>query len=168
MKSYPGLVPMTVDCTLSVFCFALLVQRERCQSSNISRTHTSPRCGQDGRGYKTILPRGWGSKIGIALRIGVLVVAAASDAGHMAELPVPSQAGSGTGGDGRDEHCLSPVEWQGQVVDAVYDGLAGAVDAKANDMIDSAFMNVDSEVRIELSRPAALTTTLLFHTNFSR
>lgn len=50
------------------------------------------------------LPRGWGSKIGIALKIGVVITAAASDTGELAGLPVLSCSGQ-----------ESSAEWQGQV-----------------------------------------------------
>lgn len=62
------------------------------------------RCGADGKGYLMTLPRGWGSKIGIALKIGVAITAAATDAGELTDLPVPGCQGS-----------ESSAEWQGQV-----------------------------------------------------
>lgn len=62
------------------------------------------RCGQDGKGYLITLPRGWGSKIGMALKIGVMIAAAASDTGELADLPVVTCSGE-----------ESSAEWQGQV-----------------------------------------------------
>ena len=97
------------------------------------------------------LPRGWAAKIGIALRIGAVIVAAATDAGRMDDLPIPSPPTSDPGGGGTGESSPASGEWRGKVVDAVYDELASAVDAKTNDMIDSAFMEVNTDdVRVWL------------------
>lgn len=103
------------------------------------------RCGEDGKGYKLTLPRGWGSKIGMALKVGVLVVAAASDAGEVTGLPVPPPD-SFVRGDGKDATPPSSVERQVEVVNAAYDGLAGAVNEETNELIDAAFLDIDIEV----------------------
>lgn len=122
--------------------------------------HPRSRCGEDGKGYKLTLPRGWARSIGIALKIGVLFVAAASDVGEVADLPVPS-CGTNRGVDGRDAAKFSSAEWQGDVVNAAYDGLAGAVDVKSNDLIDSAFMDADTEVLAPFTRLAFLAYLVL-------
>ncbi|CAM9732424.1 unnamed protein product [Ectocarpus sp. 12 AP-2014] len=101
-------------------------------------------CGQDGRGYKMSLPRGWGSKIGMALKIGVVVVAAASDAGEVAGLPLPpATAVSSWGEDGEGGKSLTQM--QGDLVNAAFDGIAGVVLDKSNDLIDSTFMDAETE-----------------------
>lgn len=89
------------------------------------------------------------------LKIGVLLVAAASDVGEVTGLPVPSRD-SNEGTEGRDAAAFSSAEWQGEVVNAAYDGLAGAVDVKSNDLIDSVFMDADTEVLTPYSRTAFL------------
>lgn len=110
------------------------------------------RCGEDGKGYKLSLPRGWGGKIGIAVKIGVLCVAAASDTGEVPALPVPRQPLDDASRSGQDtSSALSSVEWQGEVVNAVYDAVAGAVDSKSSDLVDSAFVDAENEVRAALS-----------------
>lgn len=91
-------------------------------------------------------PRGWNSKIGVALKIGVVVVAAASDAGEVAGLPVPCPAAVAAWG-GENGGSRSSAERQGDLVNAAFDGLAGAVPDKSNDLVDSAFMDAESEVR---------------------
>lgn len=92
------------------------------------------------------LPRGWGSKIGMALKIGVVIVAAASDADEVAGLPLPpASVVSSWGEDGEGGKSLTQM--QGDLVNAAFDGLAGAVPDKSNDLIDSTFMDAETEVR---------------------
>lgn len=93
------------------------------------------------------LPRGWNSKIGVALKIGVVVVAAASDAGEVADLPAPCPAAVAAWGGENGGSSRSSAERQGDLVNAAFDGLAGAVPDKSNDLVDSAFMDAESEVR---------------------
>lgn len=111
------------------------------------------RCGEDGKGYKMSFPRGWSSKIGLTLKIGVVVVAAASDAGEVADLPAPSPAAVAVWGEGEDGGGRSSAERQGDLVNAAFDGLAGAVSDKSNDMVDSAFMDAESEVGYQRTHP---------------
>ncbi len=104
------------------------------------------RCGDDGKGYKMSFPRGWSSKIGSSLKIGVVVVAAASDAGEVPGLPAPSAeavaAWAEEGGGARP----TAAEMQADLVNAAFDALAGVVPDKLNDMVDSAFMDAETEV----------------------
>eukprot|EP00903_Cladosiphon_okamuranus_P015237 g14083.t1 len=102
------------------------------------------RCGEDGKGYKMSFPRGWNGKIGVSLKIGVVVVAAASDAGEIADLPAPCAAAVAAWG-GENAGARSSAEKQGDLVNAAFDGLAGAVPDKWNDLVDSAFMDAESE-----------------------
>lgn len=81
----------------------------------------------------------------MALKIGVVVVAAASDAGEVADLPAPSLAAVAAWG-GENGGVRSSAERQGDLVNAAFDGLAGAVPDKSNDLVDSAFMDAESEV----------------------
>ncbi|CAM9316764.1 unnamed protein product [Scytosiphon promiscuus] len=103
------------------------------------------RCGEDGRGYKMSFPRGWSGKIGVALKIGVLVIAAASDAGEVADLPAPSAAAIAAWGEEGGEGGKSSAEKQGDLVNAAFDALSGALADKANDLIDSAFINAEAK-----------------------
>lgn len=90
-------------------------------------------------------PRGWSSKIGSALKIGVVVVAAASDVGEIIDLPAPSTAAvAAWAEEGAGER--STAEKQGDLVNAAFDALADAVPDKLNDMVDSAFMDAETEV----------------------
>lgn len=91
------------------------------------------------------LPRGWASKIGLALKIGVVVTATASDAGEVAGLPIPSSAAI-TAWAEDNGRGLSSAEKQGDMVNAAFDGLATAVADKSNELIDSAFMDAELEV----------------------
>ncbi|CAB1098445.1 unnamed protein product [Ectocarpus sp. CCAP 1310/34] len=80
----------------------------------------------------------------MALKIGVVVVAAASDADEVAGLPLPpATAVSSWGEDGEGGKSLTQM--QGDLVNAAFDGLAGAVPDKSNDLIDSIFMNAETE-----------------------
>lgn len=100
-------------------------------------------------------PRGWNSKVGVALKIGVVVVAAASDAGEVADLPAPCPAAVAAWG-GENGGARSSTERQGDLVNAAFDGLAGAVPDKWNDLVDSAFMGAESEVGCQLTQPAVV------------
>jgi len=91
-------------------------------------------------------PRGWNSKIGSALKIGVVVVAAASDAGEIAGLPAPSAEAVATWAEESGGARSSAAERQADLVNAAFDALAGAVPDKLNDMVDSAFMDAETEV----------------------
>ena len=75
-------------------------------------------------------------------------MAAASDAGEIADLPAPcpvAVAAWGSEGGG----ARSSAERQGDLVNAAFDGLAGAVPDKLNDLVDSAFMDAESEVECQ-------------------
>lgn len=110
----------------------------------------------DGKGYKMSFPRGWGSKIGLALKIGVVVTAAASDVGEVADLPVPSTAAIASWAEDNGRG-LSLAERQGDMVNAAFDGLAGAVTDKSNDLIDSAFMDAEMEVGVVVNNATSNT-----------
>lgn len=104
------------------------------------------RCGEDGKGYKMSFPRGWSGKIGVALKIGVLVIAAASDAGEVADLPSPSAAAVTAWGEDGGAGGKSSADKQADMVNAAFDGLSGALADKANDLIDSAFIDAETKV----------------------
>ncbi|CAM9320885.1 unnamed protein product, partial [Hapterophycus canaliculatus] len=103
------------------------------------------RCGEDGKGYKMSLPRGWSGKIGVALKIGVLVIAAASDAGEVAGLPAPSAAAITAWREEDGAEGKSSAEKQGDLVNAAFDALAGALADKSNDLVDSAFIDAETK-----------------------
>lgn len=116
------------------------------------------RCGEDGRGYKMSFPRGWSGKIGVALKIGVLVIAAASDAGEVADLPAPSVAAITTWAEESGARGKPSAEMQGDLVNAAFDALSGALADKANDLIDSAFIDAETKVSFLMGRCPTLLT----------
>lgn len=101
------------------------------------------------------LPRGWGSKIGLALKIGAIVTATASDTGEVAGLPIPSSA-SITAWAEENGRGLSSAQKQGDMVNAAFDGISTAVADKSNELIDSVFMDAELEVGMSSIPPLRL------------
>lgn len=80
---------------------------------------------------------------GIALTIEAVTMAAALNTGGISNLSIRSPTNSE---DGREQDRSFLEEWRVRVVDNVFDGLTRAVDAKKNNVIDSAFMEKLVEV----------------------